>query len=257
MSTTAIKLTALVLMTIDHIGRYIPGMPLITRILGRASRPLFAFCAVQGLKHTSDSDRYLKRLYIFSIITGVMNYALNSLFPQAWHPLNSNIFSSLFIALFIINCGLYGKKIVYLATMLGFNTAVHYFVQNHFHGNMLNISDALFPEIFHCEGSIIFFAMVVLLYAGADSKENTVRAFGGYCGVYLALILLSNTTFFTAAPMPTLQLLFRHSIQWLQILALPVMLMYNGRKGMGLKYLFYIYYPLHIAVLFMMGNIMY
>ncbi|MBQ5325778.1 MAG: TraX protein, partial [Oscillospiraceae bacterium] len=54
-----------------------------------------------------------------------------------------------------------------------------------------------------------------------------------------------------------LQLLFRHSIQWLQILALPVMLMYNGRKGMGLKYLFYIYYPLHIAVLFVVGNIIY
>ena len=51
-----------------------------------------------------------------------------------------------------------------------------------------------------------------------------------------------------------MQLLFSYSIQWLQILALPLMLLYNGKKGPGLKYFFYIYYPLHSAVLFVLGN---
>ncbi|WP_414637085.1 TraX family protein [Acetobacterium sp.] len=41
----------------------------------------------------------------------------------------------------------------------------------------------------------------------------------------------------------------------MMITTLPLMLLYNGEKGMGLKYLFYIFYPLHIVLLFFIGNI--
>ncbi|MBQ8604943.1 MAG: hypothetical protein IJ410_08915 [Oscillospiraceae bacterium] len=254
MSTTALKIIALILMTIDHIGRFIPGMPLLTRIIGRASRPLFAFCAVQGFEHTSDRDNYLKRMYIFSVITGVMNFALNSIYPDAYHTLSGNIFSSLFIAFFIINTGFYGANLARLAYVLIFNTVVHNFVAGNFSANLLNITDAIFPEIFHCEGSILFFALVAALYRGRESKKETAEAFGCYCLVYLVLVLLANTPVYTSSPLPLMQLLFSYSIQWLQILALPLMLLYNGKKGPGLKYFFYIYYPLHSAVLFVLGN---
>lgn len=254
MSTTALKITALVLMTIDHTGRFIPGMPIILRIIGRASRPLFAFCAVQGLKHTSDSDKYLKRLYIFSVLTGVMNFVLNGIYPQAAHPLTGNIFTSLFIALFVLDTSLHGAGLVKMLYIILFNLGVHTVAVRFFPANVLNITDALFPEMFHSEGSILFFVLVIMLYNGKDSKKDTALCFGGYCLAYLLLVLLANTPLYTAVPMPLPQLLFRYSIQWLQILALPLMLMYNGKKGLGLKYLFYIYYPLHIAVLFVLSN---
>ena len=46
MTTTTLKLIALALMLIDHIGEFIPGTPLFLRILGRASAPVFLFCSV-------------------------------------------------------------------------------------------------------------------------------------------------------------------------------------------------------------------
>jgi hypothetical protein len=51
-------------------------------------------------------------------------------------------------------------------------------------------------------------------------------------------------------------LLFRsvHSpVQSLMILALPFLLLYNGKKGKaGLKYLFYIYYPAHQILFYLL-----
>ena len=247
-------------MTADHIGRFIPGTPFFLRIAGRASRPLFAYCAVQGFIHTSDTDRYRLRLYIFSVITGVMNFVLNGLYPQAHHRVTTNIFTSLLMAFFILEefCpvdDIYhhgsARKVVYITV---FNMIIHSIAGKFLSANAMNIVSAVFPDVFHAEGSKLFFLMVAALYAGRRSRKGTVLYFGGYCLVYLALILLSNTSVYTAAPLPLSQLLFRYSIQWLQILALPVMLLYNGKKGAGLKYLFYIYYPLHIALLFVLGN---
>nr|WP_276309895.1 TraX family protein [Pueribacillus theae] len=42
--------------------------------------------------------------------------------------------------------------------------------------------------------------------------------------------------------------------QWMMIAALPFMLIYNRKKGIGLKYFFYIFYPLHIAILYIIGQ---
>ncbi|MFR2317588.1 TraX family protein [Terrisporobacter sp.] len=38
--------------------------------------------------------------------------------------------------------------------------------------------------------------------------------------------------------------------QWMMILSLPIILLYNNKRVRGFKYLFYIFYPLHIAILY-------
>ena len=44
------------------------------------------------------------------------------------------------------------------------------------------------------------------------------------------------------------------TIQWYSLLAIPLIIMYNGKRGSAkLKNLFYIYYPAHLAVIYLIG----
>ncbi|WP_032506442.1 TraX family protein, partial [Streptococcus mutans] len=45
--------------------------------------------------------------------------------------------------------------------------------------------------------------------------------------------------------------------EWLEIFAAPLMLMYNGKRGKGNKYLFYAFYPLHIYLLYTLSVLLY
>ncbi|WP_081773069.1 TraX family protein [Bacillus sp. EB01] len=38
------------------------------------------------------------------------------------------------------------------------------------------------------------------------------------------------------------------------LLALPLLLLYNGKKGFGFKYFFYFFYPIHIILLYFIGK---
>lgn len=45
--------------------------------------------------------------------------------------------------------------------------------------------------------------------------------------------------------------------QWMMVFSLPFILLYNRKKGINLKYLFYIFYPVHMIILYLIGNILY
>ena len=47
------------------------------------------------------------------------------------------------------------------------------------------------------------------------------------------------------------------SLQWYGLLSLPLLALYNGKRGKAkLKYLFYFYYPLHLAAIHGIAYIM-
>ena len=66
MTTFLLKIIAVVLMTVDHVGKFF-GLPVFMRWLGRLAAPVFFFCAVEGALHTSDRKKYIKRLYLRQI----------------------------------------------------------------------------------------------------------------------------------------------------------------------------------------------
>ena len=97
MSTFALKITALILMFLDHTGLYFEGAPVWFRWLGRASYPLFLLSMVWGYHYTRNRKKYLLRLYLMSIfMTGFMYFIkirFNAVVDYGYH----NIFLSMFL----------------------------------------------------------------------------------------------------------------------------------------------------------------
>ncbi|WP_343210311.1 TraX family protein [Anaerolentibacter hominis] len=255
MSSTALKLTALVLMLIDHIGEFIPGIPVWFRWLGRLSAPVFLFCMVWGLAYTHDKKRYLSRMYFFGVIMAVGNLILNSTVPHPYTYLFNNIFVTLFLVGVVVELiellkkdwkkGILGWVCFILFQVVSTIVCIFLAQIPLFSGRLARTAAALLPNLTLCEGGVIVVLMGVLLYYTKKNKKILALSYLLYCA---AFFFLSCGTDFSYSN------LFLLNYQWMMVFALPFMLAYNGKKGRGMKYLFYIFYPAHIFVLFLLGS---
>lgn len=96
-----LKVLAIILMTIDHVGAVIFPQYKWMRIVGRLAFPIFAFLCVEGIIHTSNSNRYLLRLGVFALVSEL---PFDILFNRNLIYMGSqNIFFTLFIGVMCID----------------------------------------------------------------------------------------------------------------------------------------------------------
>lgn len=114
MNAFQIKIFAIAMMIIDHLGLFFFPHVIWLRIIGRLSFPLFAWLIANGARHTHDIKRYLLRLYFFSLIAQmpffIANKAINPTFGEL------NVLCTLFLGL----AAIYGiartkNKVVWVA----------------------------------------------------------------------------------------------------------------------------------------------
>lgn len=67
-----LKVVALLLMVVDHVGLYLLPENVGLRVVGRLAFPLFAYFFAQGYLHTSNHSRYLLRLLVTGIVAQVV-----------------------------------------------------------------------------------------------------------------------------------------------------------------------------------------
>lgn len=253
MNGTQLKILALILMFIDHIAEFIPGIPLWFHYLGRISAPLFIFTMVWGLHYTHDRKVYLIRMYLFGVFMAFIDVISNNLCK---HVNASYITNNIFVTLLLtgIICSIFdirkqdkkrGNK--YLCEFILFEI-IGIFVAG-IGRKLINLEaltmffGAIMPNIFLCEGGFIFVALGVVLYY---TKQNKIK---------YSIIYTLFSAFFVLLGILAHQNLLLEMYQWMMIGSLPFMWMYNNKKGKGLKYLFYVFYPVHILLLFWIGNI--
>lgn len=254
MTSTTLKIFALILMLIDHIAQFIPGIPIWLHWIGRLSAPLFIYTMVWGLHYTHDRKKYLKRIYFFGCGMAVIDLILNNIIKNPYSPITNNIFVMFFLIGVIVSIKEYkkenpikGKKIMVkfiIFQLLSTIICVLGMIFVPLNSSIMLIS-ALFPNLIFCEGSFIFVLLGVLLYYFKDTKIITVKAYGIFCIAYFLISLSCGRN---------LNHLLFVDYQWMMIASLPLMLCYNGKKGQGLKYLFYFFYPIHIVILYLIGN---
>ena len=97
LNTTALKLIAVISMTIDHTGCILFSEQLWMSYIGRLAFPIYAFLIVQGYIHTHDVKKYLIRLGLFALISEIPFNLMVS--GRYFYRYNQNVFFTLFIGL--------------------------------------------------------------------------------------------------------------------------------------------------------------
>lgn len=261
-----IKMIAVLFMTIDHLGAYGFEIPAIDacytelRLVGRIAMPLFLFMVTESVKHTKSKPRFLLRLYLGAIWSGLFVSVTNFLFADSIGMfINSNIFFTYFyVALYCILldeiiAGIREKRAKRIIRGLAGIAATgipHILLVlldrvNVFdYGASLEVA-FLFQDLVQSflaspvsvEYTILFVLMGVVMYFGKNKyqKAAVLTAFSIFCylGGKIPAIYMSGFSFVVGYP------------QYYMILAVPFILLYNGEKGRSDKYFFYVYYPVH------------
>ena len=213
-----LKLLALVTMTCDHIGVTLFPQVLWLRIVGRLALPIFAYMIAEGCRHTRSRKRYLLSIVaVAALCQAVYLVAMGSLYMCIM------VTFSLSVAL------------IYLWDYAKTRPAPQ--------GGFLVLA-ALCVAWILCE---------VPLFPGTDFHIDY-----GIFGVLLPVLIYMGRSGLQAFAMAALGLVFLNlsmgGIQWFSLLALIPLAFYDGTRGKAkLKYLFYIYYPAHLAVIWLIG----
>ena len=126
LSGSALKVIALVSMTLDHIAYYLMDESIAydaMRTMGRMAFPIFAFLLVEGYVHTRSVRKYALSLFIFALVSEIPWWLLN-------HDNTHNVFFTLLLGLVAIE-GLsnIGKKFlpycVLIVTVCGIAMWLH------------------------------------------------------------------------------------------------------------------------------------
>lgn len=277
MTGTELKILALVCMLLDHIWKFIPGMPYFFHWIGRISAPIFIFCCILGFENTINKKKYIIRVYFFSVFMAGINYMLH---------ININFIRTIFLTLICIliiylletkhknaKLCLIGFIIWQIITSIAIIMLILYTpITEDFTYLIINI----LGNILNLEGGITFIILGILMYKYRDKKNKLIYSSIILVMIYIGLFntnILPNTLSFIDYYISALHVWFTSSFnmlfgihpiltpknmlfdnpQWMMIFSLPFIFKYNGERGKNLKYLFYVFYPVHIVTLYLIG----
>ena len=210
---TTLKIIAMICMLFDHLGDNIFLSQTWMRIIGRVALPLFAFCISEGYIHTKDKKRYLKRLLLFSIISEIpFNLLLNGTIVYLEHQNVILTFSIAVLSLIVFDKITQNKKKI-----------------SYVFGTFIVILFGILALILKTDYN--FFAIsLVFIYYVFNNKGNNVR---NVIGTIYQLLIRNVGIYIYGA-----------------LSCIPIFL-YNGKKGKGIKWLFYVFYPGHMLIIYL------
>lgn len=246
MSAMTLKIIACISMLLDHIGLVFDIS--ILRIIGRLAFPLYLFLLYNGYKHTSNKLLYAVRLAVFAVISQVPF----SLFTTGnVFSLNGNVFVTLFISLILIwiTDSMIKHRVAKWASFIP--TAVLY---SAYHFGFI-VSD------YGAKAVLMSFVFVAIYGDGKGMLRKLLTALGILCAVFNSYIvkwlLLPAYWLIGQNPgWPTIS--YWQTVQIFSLLALPIIFLYNGKKGKfpignlkakTVQYGFYLFYPVHMIAL--------
>ena len=217
LSGNALKIIALISMTIDHIGVQIFPFCDMFRIIGRFAFPIFAYMIAEGCTYTKNRAKYLLAIGVVAIVCqSVYFFVMGSLYQC--------IFVTFFLSIVMIYTADYvlKNKTLLSTALFWFLLCSVIFVTEYLPYVLVNTD-------FYIDYGLIGVMLPFSVYYAKGREMRLVATM--ICLVVLAC--LSGT------------------VQWYSLLALPLIAIYNGKRGKyKLKWFFYIYYPAHLVAIY-------
>jgi len=219
LDATALKLIAMASMVFDHVGDNFFPQLIWMRVVGRIAMPIFAFCVAEGFIHTRNRLRYLRRMGVFALVSEIPFDLVTA--GKALEFTHQNIMVTFFWAILALLCF---EKI---------------------------LSGGKKPGRIALGAAVLLLAMGGSLLLGMDYNALAV-------GLIFLFYLLRNKALplRQIAGMAYHALLRNVGIYWFGLLGFVPLFCYNGRRGRGLKWLFYVFYPGHLLLIYVLRRLL-
>ena len=216
---TMLKIIAMVSMVSDHVGDlFFPGVMWL-RMIGRLAMPLFSFCIAEGYAHTRDKNRYLLRMGIFALISEV---PFDLAFEGKVGFGHQNIMLTFFLSILA-----------------------------------LKIFDLIRGEEPRNIGKTVLVTLAVLVMAGLALLLRADYTIFAVIAVFLFYVLRNRHPLVRSGVGVAFLAMTRTMGYYCTTgFSLIPLLLYNGKRGRGLKWLFYAFYPGHLLVLFVLKKLL-
>lgn len=237
MTQNKLKIIACISMLIDHIGYMLFPHILILRCIGRIAMPLFAFFIAEGCFYTRSRGKYFLGIFSLALICqavyfvedlingGVYNVSLNILFTFA---LSIAVCFAFLDFKESLEGGARSRQILSAAVFAAVLLAAF---------ACTNFLPKLSVPVYFDYG----FAGVMLPLFALIFKERVAQLTMFFVGLIIFNASLFSALWYT----------------WFSLLAMPLLALYNGKRGTKkLKYVFYLFYPVHFALLYLLSYIL-
>ena len=227
LSSNALKGIAITAMTIDHFTSVIyPGYPkdigiILLHTIGRLAAPIFWFFIAEGYFYTRNFKKYLGRILLFAVVS---HFAYNFAFGIPFIPFKTSVFNQTSI--------FWGFALALIVLKLRDlnNPAVKPWMK----GVITGICYALaFPADWSSPGALT-------IVSNSDNRGNFKRQMMNML-LYIAVYAIVYFWFVDKV---------YGLLQLTVAFAIPLLKMYNGERGKmkGMKWFFYLFYPLHLIL---------
>lgn len=240
-----LKIIAAITMLIDHMGLLLFPQLRIFRIIGRLSMPLFAFLIAEGCRYTRNKARHLALIAVLSVVYSAVYYIV-------YGYIYLSIFSTFTFSILMIyalqnfkKCA-FGKGSVLECVLSGLLFAgLVSFVY------ALNLVKTVGGKEFLIDYG--FWGCMLPVFASLCDLKGIVRSDAWWTGcLYLRLFFFVFGIAFLCLKLGTTV-----SYAYYAFLALLPLSLYNEKKGkLNLKYFFYVFYPVHMGILFLIQTIL-
>ncbi len=224
-SATGLKIIAIVAMTLDHIGYFLLPEMEILRIIGRLAYPIFAYMIVEGCEHTHNKLRYFLNVLGVGLVCSVVSYGVDG-----------SLYQSIMITFALAILMIYALKYVAYASRMG---------------------STLWADTV----KLAVVLLVVLMYGvGSGKFMPELQVDYGFLGIVTPALITLGQSRQQKLCLLTLGLFLLAmelgGVQIFSLAALLLLLAYSGKRGNLIgKSFFYAYYPLHLAVIYGIGQI--